>query len=100
MKQPSHSSGHATAEALSFARRRAVVSAVRALPECEQRLIELRFGFDGEQHSLATVGRKLGITRERARQLEREALTKLGRALATTAVGESKQASAGLRRAA
>jgi RNA polymerase primary sigma factor len=73
---------------------------VRTLPERERRLIELRFGFDGEQHSLATVGRKLGITRERARQLEREAPTKLERALAATAVGESKQASAGLPRAA
>ncbi len=70
------------------------------LPEREQRLIELRFGFDGEQHSLATAGRKLGITRERARQLEREALTKLERALATAAVGESNRASAELARAA
>jgi DNA-directed RNA polymerase sigma subunit (sigma70/sigma32) len=73
---------------------------VRTLPEREQRLIELRFGFDGEQHSLAAVGRKLGITRERARQLEREALTKLARALATTAGGETKRGSAGLPRAA
>jgi DNA-directed RNA polymerase sigma subunit (sigma70/sigma32) len=70
------------------------------LPEREQRLIELRFGFDGEQHSLATAGRKLGITRERARQLEREALTKLERALATATVGESNRASAELARAA
>ena len=61
-----------------------------------RRLIELRFGFDGEQHSLATAGRKLGITRERARQLEREALTKLASALATAAVGQTKGESAGL----
>jgi hypothetical protein len=52
MKQPPHSSGHATAEALSFARRRAVVRAVRTLSECEQRLIELRFGFDGALEEL------------------------------------------------
>jgi DNA-directed RNA polymerase sigma subunit (sigma70/sigma32) len=99
-KQLSHRSGRATAEALSFARWRAVIRAVRTLAEREQRVIELRFGFDGEQHSLAMVGRKLAITRERARQLEREALTKLERALATTAVGESKPASAELRRVA
>jgi RNA polymerase sigma factor (sigma-70 family) len=98
--QPSPSSGDAEAEALSSARRRAVVRAVQTLPEREQRLIELRFGFNGEQHSLATVGRKLGITRERARQLEREALTKLERALATTALGESHRASAEPLRAA
>jgi RNA polymerase primary sigma factor len=81
-------------------RRRAVVRAVRTLPEREQRLIELRFGFDGEPHSLATVARKLAITRERARQLEREALTKLEQALATTALGERDRASAELSRAA
>jgi len=98
--QPPHSNGDATAEELSSARRRAVGGALRMLPEREQRLIELRFGFDGEQHSLATAGRKLGITRERARQLEREALTKLERALATATVGESNRASAELARAA
>jgi DNA-directed RNA polymerase sigma subunit (sigma70/sigma32) len=59
------------------------------LPEPEQRLIELRFGFDGEQHSLAAAGRKLGVTRQCARQIEREALTKLARALATTAAGQT-----------
>jgi RNA polymerase primary sigma factor len=73
---------------------------VRTLPEREQRLIELRFGSDGEQHSLATVGRKLGITRERARQLKRQALTKLERALATAILGESDRRSAEVARAA
>lgn len=99
-KQPPHSRGHATVEARSFARRGAVDKALRTLPEREQRLIELRFGFDGEQHSLATAGRKLGITRERARQLEREALTKLASALSTAAVGETNGESAGLPSAA
>ena len=73
---------------------------LRTLPEREQRLIELRFGFDGEQHSLAMAGRKLGITREGARQLEREALTKLARALSTAVGGETKRESAGLPSAA
>jgi RNA polymerase sigma factor (sigma-70 family) len=99
-KQSPHSSGHATVAARSFARRGAVDKALRTLPEREQRLIELRFGFDGEQHSLATAGRKLGITRERARQLEREALTKLASALSTAGVGETERESAGLPSAA
>jgi RNA polymerase sigma factor (sigma-70 family) len=99
-KQPPRSRGHATVEARSFARRGAVDKALRTLPEREQRLIELRFGFDGEQHSLATAGRKLGITRERARQLEREALTKLASALSTADVGETERESAGLPSAA
>jgi RNA polymerase sigma factor (sigma-70 family) len=78
-KQLPPSCGHATA---AFSdRRRAVASAVQTLTTHERRLIELRFGFDGEPRSLATVGRELGITRQRTRQLEREALAKLERAL-------------------
>jgi RNA polymerase sigma factor (sigma-70 family) len=99
-KQSPRSGAHATVAARSFARRGAVDKALRTLPEREQRLIELRFGFDGEQHSLATAGRKLGITRERARQLEREALTKLASALSTADVGETERESAGLPSAA
>lgn len=62
---------------------------MRTPPEREQRLIELLFGFDDEPPSLSTVGRKLGITCEGARQLERKALAKLERALATAILGES-----------
>jgi DNA-directed RNA polymerase sigma subunit (sigma70/sigma32) len=98
--QPSHSSGHDTAEALSSARQHAAIGAVRTLPEREQRLIELRFGFDDEPHSLSMAGRKLGITRERARQLEREALAKLERALATAILADSDRGPAELARAA
>jgi RNA polymerase sigma factor (sigma-70 family) len=51
---------------------------VARLPERERRIIELRFGFDGEMMQLEAIGRELGITRERVRQLEREALARLG----------------------
>jgi RNA polymerase primary sigma factor len=38
----------------------------------------MRFGlFDGEQKTLSEVGRKLRITRERVRQIEKAALEKL-----------------------
>ncbi|MQA78722.1 MAG: sigma-70 family RNA polymerase sigma factor [Streptosporangiales bacterium] len=41
-------------------------------------IVRARFGFsDGRQHSLSEIGRNLGLTRERIRQLEREALAKL-----------------------
>jgi RNA polymerase primary sigma factor len=44
----------------------------------EREVLELRFGLrDGVERNLAEVGRELGITRERARQIEREALGKL-----------------------
>ena len=44
----------------------------------ERHVLELRYGLiDGVERNLAEVGRELGITRERARQIEREALGKL-----------------------
>jgi RNA polymerase primary sigma factor len=55
----------------------AVRQAVAKLPERERRINELRFGFDGEMLPLEAIGRELGITRERVRQLEREALERL-----------------------
>ena len=51
--------------------------AVAALPERERRVVELRFGFDGESLTLEAIGRELGLTRERVRQLEQSAFAKL-----------------------
>jgi RNA polymerase primary sigma factor len=56
----------------------AVREALKRLPERERRVLELRFGFNGQQQALEAIGRELGITRERVRQLEGEALAKLG----------------------
>jgi RNA polymerase primary sigma factor len=58
-------------------RSRAVRQALAKLPERERRIIELRFGFDGDSMALEAIGRELGITRERVRQLEREAFDHL-----------------------
>jgi RNA polymerase primary sigma factor len=55
----------------------AVRKAVERLPERERRIVELRFGFDGEVQSLEAIGRELGITRERVRQLEANAFRQL-----------------------
>ena len=54
---------------------------MKLLPERERQLIELRYGFDSEPHSLEEIGRELGIGRERVRQIERDALVKLGHEL-------------------
>jgi len=51
--------------------------AVESLPERERRVVELRFGFDGESLTLEAIGRELGLTRERVRQLEKSAFAKL-----------------------
>src|SRR5436309_4086645 len=53
--------------------------AVEDLPEREQAIVKLRYGLDGdpEPKSLEELGRIMGITRERVRQLEAEALRRL-----------------------
>ncbi|PWU25488.1 MAG: RNA polymerase sigma factor RpoD [Candidatus Rokuibacteriota bacterium] len=58
-------------------RRLVVQRALEKLSERERRVVELRFGFDGEPRSLEAIGRELGITRERVRQLERDVLERL-----------------------
>ena len=45
------------------------------LPESLRQVIELAFGLDGQPAlSLAAIGRRLGVTRERVRQMRNEAL--------------------------
>lgn len=44
----------------------------------EQKILRLRFGLeDGKTHTLEEVGQEFGVTRERIRQIEAKALTKL-----------------------
>jgi len=64
-------------EAADSYRRQVVRRAVSRLPERERRILELRYGFDGETTSLEAIGKELGLTRERVRQLERSALERL-----------------------
>jgi RNA polymerase primary sigma factor len=55
-----------------------IEQALAALPERERRLIELRFGLHGGQpRTLEEVGRTLGVTRERIRQIENTTLKRL-----------------------
>ena len=52
----------------------------QALNEREKLVLQMRFGLgDGQVYSLEKVGERLGVTRERARQLEKQALQKLRR---------------------
>jgi len=45
------------------------------LPESLRQVLELAFGLDGQPPlSLAAIGRQLGVTRERVRQMRNEAL--------------------------
>lgn len=57
---------------------RDIFKALDELPERERTVLDLRYGLsDGQRRTLEEVGRSLGITRERARQIEGEALRRL-----------------------
>jgi RNA polymerase primary sigma factor len=56
--------------------------ALEALPARERRVLELRFGFEGEQWTLDAIGQELNVTRERVRQLETQGLARMQRTLA------------------
>jgi RNA polymerase primary sigma factor len=64
-------------EAEESLRRQGVRRALDALPERERRILELRFGFEGEPWTLEAIGHELDLTRERVRQLEGQALARL-----------------------
>jgi len=55
-----------------------LAAALGQLSERERRVIDLRYGLaDGQRRTLAEIGRILGMSRERARQIEAEALGRL-----------------------
>jgi RNA polymerase primary sigma factor len=68
-------------EALDSLQRLAVREGVARLPERERRVLELRFGLGCQPQPLEAIGKELGISRERVRQVESDALELLGREL-------------------
>jgi RNA polymerase primary sigma factor len=61
--------------------RRELRRALETLPERQRRIVRLRYGFDGGPRTLEEIGGELGLTRERVRQLELQALGRLEGAL-------------------
>ncbi|HJV58181.1 MAG TPA: sigma-70 family RNA polymerase sigma factor, partial [Methylomirabilota bacterium] len=62
---------------------RRLEAALEGLPAREREVLRLRFGLDGQEAlTLEEAGARFGVTRERARQLEVQALRRLGRSLA------------------
>jgi RNA polymerase primary sigma factor len=59
-----------------------VRAALRSLPERERLVLELRFGLDGEERTLAGIASELDLTRERVRQLMLSGLRRMEQALA------------------
>ena len=59
-------------------RAQALNAALLALPERERQVLVLRYGLDdAEPKTLEEIGRRLGLTRERVRQIELESLRRL-----------------------
>jgi RNA polymerase primary sigma factor len=58
--------------------RRRVTALLETLDDRERRILNFRFGLDGQEPlSLEETGRKIGVTRERIRQIEKRCLLKL-----------------------
>jgi RNA polymerase primary sigma factor len=57
--------------------KRALSEQLRRLEEREEEVLRARFGIDGVPLTLAEIGDKMGVTRERVRQIEARALGKL-----------------------
>src|SRR6184192_3941014 len=68
-----------------------VRSAVETLPERERAVVKLRYGMNGDPDpkSLEEIGRQLGLTRERVRQIESRALQRLAERREVAALGET-----------
>ncbi len=58
--------------------RRRITELLASLDERERRILNFRFGLDGQEPlSLEATGKKIGVTRERVRQIEKRCLLKL-----------------------
>jgi RNA polymerase primary sigma factor len=68
----------------------ALAEALAALSDRERRVLILRYGLDdAEPKTLEEIGRRLGLTRERVRQIETEALKRLAKLREMESVAES-----------
>jgi RNA polymerase primary sigma factor len=57
-----------------------VQKAIEGLPDNEKTVIHLRFGTAGEPpQTLTQIGRRLGVSSSRAREIEEQALRRLSR---------------------
>ncbi len=55
----------------------AVADLLEELPPREQKILRMRFGFDGDPMTLEEIGKEIGLSRERIRQIETKAKRRL-----------------------
>lgn len=64
--------------AIDVSLREQTASVLKTLTRREEKVIKMRFGMeDGKARTVEEVGRTIGVTRERTRQIEAEVLRKL-----------------------
>lgn len=69
-----------------------VDAALAALPAREAKVLRMYFGFDGgDPVTLESIGEKLGVTRERVRQIKDRALWRLRNSAAATALASFRE---------
>ena len=65
-------------ELLAISETAKLIELLDDLDERESKILRLRYGLDGgEPMTLKEIGKKIGLTRERVRQIEAEALNKI-----------------------
>lgn len=64
---------------LKFSPRTIILNELKKLKAKEASVVEKRFGINGQKTTLAGIGRDLKLSRERVRQIEKEALKKLSK---------------------
>ena len=61
---------------------RQVMELLKTMDEREARVLKMRFGLEGhEPQTLKEIGLQMGLTRERVRQIETEALKKMAESM-------------------
>lgn len=66
------------ANAIAFSDRRLIERVLNTLDEREAQVLRLHFGLEGQEpRTLARIGKVLGLTKERVRQIKEKALSKL-----------------------
>jgi len=88
---PDPSTADPSEQAHEALQRQRLRRALATLAADERRVIELRFGLDGEPRSLEAIGRELEIGRERLRKLEASALAKLEGELTAASASPAEQ---------
>jgi RNA polymerase primary sigma factor len=86
------SEGPSTEEEVELTLRESVVrETIETLPERERTIIKMRYGLNGQQdpQPLSRIGRELGITPERVRQIEERALEHLAMARELQALSDA-----------